>query len=153
MGSLITLAIYAAMAGGALLFAHHWIETTFVEPAVKTAITKQVTADTAIVEQVKVDRDKWQKQEGDREAENTAMQQVIDKQNQVLAANKKISDTEIAKSHATIMLHKDTEAAFVADNTRLRKEAATAEPARAAADELARVVVHLDDALGVTVTK
>jgi hypothetical protein len=138
------------MAGGALLFAHHWIETTFVEPAVKTAISKQVTADTAILESVKLDRDNWQKQEKDREAENSAMELVIDKQNEVLAANLKISNARIAASHAIAAQQTATAAAFATDNANLKKIAATAEPARAAAEELARVVVHLDDALGVT---
>src|ERR1017187_2736802 len=136
------------MAGGALLFAHHWIETTFVEPAVKTAITKQVTADTAILESVKVDRDNWHKQEGDREAENTAMQQVIDKQNEVLAANLKISNARVAASHAIAAQQSATAAAFATDNANLKKIAATAEPARAAADELNLVVPYLYDALG-----
>lgn len=152
MSSLITLAIYAAMAGGALLFAHHWIETTFVEPEVKTAVSaavgKQVAADIAILEPVKVERDKWKKQEGDREAENTAMQQVIDKQNEVLAANLKISNARVAASHAIAAQQSATAAAFATDNANLKKIAATAEPARAAADELNLVVPYLNDALG-----
>jgi hypothetical protein len=136
------------MAGGALLFAHHWIETTFVEPAVKTAITKQVTADTAILESVKTDRDNWQKQEKDREEENSAMELVIDKQNEVLAANKKISDSRIAASHAIAAQQTATAAAFATDNANLKKIAATAEPLRASDEELKLVIPYLDDALG-----
>jgi hypothetical protein len=145
---LIQLAIYAAIAGAAWFAFHTYVETSYVKPAVAAAVAKQLTADTAVLEGVKTEREDWKKQELEREAELEAAKLTIDRYNAAVAANLAASDKLIAQNRALKVTLGKTQASFNADQSRAQQIVLTAQPKMAADEELQKIDAAVRDALG-----
>lgn len=157
MSSLISLAIWGAVAAAALFAVHTaWSNFTggYINEGIKIGADKQLAADTEILEGVKkdrdelrIDRDQWKAAEQAREAENAQKDIAIGKANEALEKINKGAAQLIALNKAILAKQSSSRVKFEAGQARDRGIVLTPQPKRPAEQDLALIDGVTSDAL------